>query len=142
MTAPTSASGPSAPPDVSGTSVGDLIGDISQDLSALMRQELELAKAEIKVEVTKAGKAVGMFGGAGFAGYMVLLFLSLGLWWGLADVMPVGWAAVVTAGVWAVIGAALALAGRSTLRTVNPKPERTIETARQVPDALTPSNGN
>lgn len=123
-------------PDVSEVSVGELIGEVSRDLSTLVRQELELAKAEIKTEVAKTGKAVGMLGGAGFAGYMVLLFLSISLWWGLANVMDSSWAALIVAAVWAVIGAILFVTGRGTLRTVNPKPERTVETVKEVPDAL------
>lgn len=122
--------------DVSGTSVGELFGEISRDLSTLMRQELELAKAEIKEEVTKTGKGAGMLAGAGFAGYMVILFASIALWWGLANVMDQGWAALIVAGVWALIGAVLAVTGRGQLRAVHPKPERTIDTLKQVPDAL------
>jgi hypothetical protein len=117
-------------------SVGQLISEVSRDLSTLMRQELELAKAEVKTEVSKAGKGVGMLGGAGFAGYMVVLFASIALWWGLANVMDEGWAALIVAAVWAAIGVVLFVTGRGTLRTVNPKPERTVETAKQVPDAL------
>jgi hypothetical protein len=101
-----------------------------------MRQEVELAKAEIKTEVAKAGKGVGLLGGSGFAGYMVLLFLSIALWWGLANVMDQGWAALIVAGVWAVLGAVLFITGRGTLRAVNPTPERTVDTVKQVPDAL------
>ena len=117
-------------------SVGELMSAVTQDLSALMRQEVELAKAEIKVEVAKVGKGAGMLGGAGFGGYMVLLFLSFALWWGLANVMDESWAALITAGVWAVITAVLAAVGRTTLKSVNPKPERTVDTVKQVPDAL------
>jgi hypothetical protein len=136
MTAANDAPSIGQPPDVSGASVGDLIGEVSRDLSTLMRQELELAKAEVKTEVSKTGKAVGMFGGAGFAGYMVLLFLSISLWWGLVNVMDAAWAALIVAAIWAVIGAVLYVRGRGTMRTVNPKPERTVETVREVPGAL------
>jgi hypothetical protein len=122
--------------DVGSATVGELITDVSRDLSTLMRQELELAKAEVKAEVTKTGKAAGMLGGAGFAGYMVLLFLSFALWWGLANVMDQGWAALVVAVIWAAIGGVLYVTGRRTLRTVNPKPERTVDTVKQVPEAL------
>lgn len=122
--------------EASDASVGQLLSDVANDLSTLMRQEVELAKAEIKTEVSKAGKGAGMLGGAGFAGYMVLLFLSCALWWGLANAMDVGIAALIVAGVWIVIGAVLFALGRSTLRAVNPKPERTVETVKQVPDAL------
>ena len=122
--------------DVAQASVGELISDVSRDLSTLMRQELELAKVEIKTEATKAGKAVGMFGGAGFAGYMVMVFLSLALWAGLSNVMDPGWAAVIVAALWAAIAGVLYAAGRARLQAVNPKPERTVETVREVPGAL------
>jgi hypothetical protein len=117
-------------------SLGELLGDVTRDLTTLMRQELELAKAEVKQEVTKTGKGAGMLAGAGFAGYMVLLFASIALWWGLANVMDQGWAALIVAGVWALIGALLAVTGRAQLRAVHPKPERTVDTLKQVPEAL------
>ena len=69
--------------DVGDASVGELFSEVAQDMSTLMRQELALAKAEVKEEAVKAGRAAGMFGGAGFAGYMVLLFASIAAWWGL-----------------------------------------------------------
>ena len=123
-------------PNPEDTSVGALIGEVTSDLSQLMRQELELAKAEMKAEASKAGKAAGMLGGAGFAGYLVALFLSIALWWGLANVMDEAWAALIVAGVWALIAGALTMVGRKKLREINPKPERTVETMKAVPDAL------
>jgi hypothetical protein len=136
MTAYTGADGPGAADDVRSASVGELIGEVSRDLSTLMRQELELAKAEVKVEVTKTAKGAGMLSGAGFAGYMVLLFLSFALWWGLANAMDTGVAALIVAVIWAVIGAVLFVVGRGTLRKVHPKPERTVQTMSEVPDAF------
>lgn len=125
--------------DVENVSVGELMSNVSRDLLTLVRQEIALAKAEMKVEARKAGKAAGMLGGAGFAGYMVLLFLSLALWWALSNVMDQGWAALIVAVVWAVVGAVLYVAGRGELREVNPKPERTVDTVKKVPQALTPN---
>lgn len=122
--------------DVGEVPVGELISDITRDLSTLLRQEVALAKAEVSAEVTKTGKAAGMFGGAGFAGYMVLLFLSIALWWGLANVMDEGWAALIVAALWAVIGAVLYATGRKQFRQVHPKPERTVQTVSQIPDAF------
>lgn len=122
--------------DVSNASVGELIGEVAQDLSTLMRQELALAKAEVKEEAVKAGKAAGMLGAAGFAGYMVLLFASIAAWWALAEVMAKGWAALVVTAVWVVIGAVLFAVGRQRIRDVNPKPERTAETVKELPDAI------
>jgi Putative Actinobacterial Holin-X, holin superfamily III len=123
-------------PDVANTSVGDLIGQVTKDLSTLMRQELELAKAELKQEATKTGKAAGELGAAGFAGYMAVLFLSLALTAALAAVMGWGWAALVVAVLWAIAGAVLYAVGRKQLREVRPKPEQTVDTLKEVPDAL------
>jgi Putative Actinobacterial Holin-X, holin superfamily III len=123
-------------PDVENLSVGDLMGNVSRDLSTLLRQELTLAKAELKVEAGKAGRGTGMLAGAGIAGWMVLLFLSIALWAGLSNVMDAGWAGLIVAVLWGVIGAVLYSGGRRQLRQVNPKPEQTAATLKNVPDAL------
>jgi hypothetical protein len=138
MTVPPQEPGSTPAPgvDVENVSVGDLLGNVSRDLSTLMRQEFALAKAELRVEVAKAGKGAGMLGGAGFAGYMVLLFASIALWWALANVMDQGLAALLVAVLWAVIGGVLYAVGRRTLREVSPEPQRTVDTLKQVPDAL------
>jgi hypothetical protein len=126
-------------PDVEGTSVGALIGEVSRDLSTLMRQELELAKVEMKTEVKKAGQGAGMFGAAGFAGYMTLLFLSIALWWALSHLVGHSWSALIVAALWGVIGAVAYVMGRKKFQQVNPKPERTVDTLSQVPGALKPN---
>jgi hypothetical protein len=77
-----------------------------------------------------------MLGAAGFAGYLVVLFASIALWWALANVMDEGLAALIVAAVWAVIGGVLYSVGRGKLREMNPKPERTVDTIKQVPDAI------
>ncbi|MFE9398316.1 phage holin family protein [Streptomyces flavidovirens] len=113
------------------SSVGELLSEVTSDVQLLFRQEMELAKLEIREEATKAGKAAGMFGGAGFAGYMVALFASLAAVFGLANVMDAGWAALIVTGVWAVVGAVLFVMGRSRMRSVSPKPERTVQTLKE-----------
>jgi uncharacterized membrane protein YqjE len=119
------------PPDVEGRSVGDLLGRVTSDLSTLMRQEVELAKVEIKEEATKAGKASGMLAGAGAVGYLVLVFLALALMFALDAVMPTGWAALITAVVLGVVAAILFVIGRKRFQQVNPKPEQTVETLKE-----------
>ena len=126
-------------PDVEGTSVGQLMGEVAKDLSTLMRQELELAKVELKVEAKKAGQGAGAFGAAGFAGYMVLMFLSFALWWALENVMDAGLAALIVAVLWGIVGAVAFMMGKKKFEQVNPKPERTVETLQQVPGALKPN---
>jgi hypothetical protein len=117
--------------EVSETSIGELIGNISNDLSQLFRQEVELAKAEVKQEAGKAGKAAGMLGGAGFAGYLAVVLLSFALVFGLANVMDAGWAALIVAVIWGVIGAVLYTTGRKKLKDVDPVPHRTVDTIKE-----------
>ena len=145
-------------PDVEGTSVGSLIGEVTRDMSTLMRQELELAKAElrqeankatseVKAQAGKAGKGAGMLGGAGYAGHLGVLFLSIALWWALSHLVGHSWSALIVAVIWLIIAAVLFSMGRkqlkqidfSGLKQVNPKPERTLETLQQVPGALKPN---
>ena len=117
------------------SNVGELFADISRDLSTLIRQETELAKAELRQSATRAGNGAGMLGGAAMAGHFVLLFLSITLWWGLGNEIGRAWSALVVALVWAVIAAVLASIGRREMKQVKGIPQ-TTETAREIPDAL------
>jgi len=117
--------------EVAETSVGDLIGNISNDLSQLFRQEVELAKVELKQEAAKAGKAGGMLGAAAFAGYLAIVLLSFAVVFALSEVMPPGWAALIVAVVWAAVGGVLYANGRKQLKTVDPVPHRTVDTLKE-----------
>ena len=119
-------------------SLGELLGDVTRDLSTLMRQELELAKAEAKQSATKAGKGGGMLAGAGVAGHFVLLFLSLALMFALGALMPLGWATVIVAVIWAIIAAILASMGRKELKAIKGMPQ-TAETLQEIPPTLKPN---
>ena len=121
-----------APPRAS---VGDLLGEVTRDLSTLLRQEVELAKAEVRQSAQQAAKGGSMFAGAGVAGHMVLLFLSVALWWALGNAMGRSWSALVVAAVWAVIGAVLFVRGRAEARRVKGLP-RTAESIKKIPNAL------
>ncbi|GHH37157.1 phage holin family protein [Streptomyces candidus] len=117
---------PSADP-----SIGELVGEISEDLTQLVREEVELAKAEIKESATRAGKAAGLLAGSGYAGHLVLLMGSLAAVFGLAHVVDLAWAALIVTGFWALLAAVLFAVGRKRLKTVNAKPERTVETLKE-----------
>jgi Putative Actinobacterial Holin-X, holin superfamily III len=112
-------------------SIGNLISQVADDVSRLFRQEVALAKAELKEEAAKTGKAGGMLAGAGFAGYMVAVLLSLALVFALGAVMPLGWAALIVAVVWAVVGGVLYTVGRNRMKQVDPVPRQTVETLRE-----------
>jgi hypothetical protein len=122
-------------------SLGELLGDVTRDLSTLMRQEVELAKAELKQSATKAGKGGGMLAGAGVAGHFVLVFLSLALMFALGALMPLGWAAVIVAVIWGIIAAVLASIGRKELKQIQGLPQ-TGETLSEIPPTLKPGEVN
>ncbi|WP_203138198.1 phage holin family protein [Microbacterium sp. JZ31] len=117
------------------SSLGDLLGEVTQDLSVLMRQEIALAKAELKESAQKAGTGAGMMGGAGYAALMAVFFLSVALWWAIGQLVGLGWSAVIVALIWGVIAAILFLVGRNKFKEVKGAP-RTAETLGQIPDAL------
>ena len=119
------------------TSLGDLLGEVTRDLSTLMRQEVELAKAELKESAGKAGKGGGMLAGAGVAGHFVLLFLSIALWYALGELMGLGWSAVVVAVIWGIIAAVLASMGRKELKTVKGMPQTTETLSGNPPNPKT-----
>lgn len=116
-------------------STGELFGAVTRDLSTLIRQEIELAKAEATQSARDAGRGVGMFGGAGVAVHLALIFISLALWWALGDPVGLGWSGVIVAVLWAIVAAVLALRGRTELRRIQGLP-RTADTVKKIPHAL------
>ncbi len=127
--------GPPAQQTAGDRSLGDLISEVTQDLSTLMRQELELAKAELQQSASRAGKGAGMLGGAAVAGYFVLLFLSVALWWAIGSATGLGWSALIVAVIWGIVAAVLATVGRNSLKSVRGIP-KTADTVKKIPDAL------
>ena len=116
-------------------SVGALVSDISRDLSTLVRQEVELAKVEATVSACRMVRGAGMLAGAGTAGHMALVFLSVAAWWALGNEIGRGWSGLVVAAVWAAVAAVLAVIGRRELRQPTGIP-RTTETVKEIPEAL------
>ena len=127
--------GPTMPAPDSRASVGELFSEVAEDLSTLMRQEVELAKAELRQSATRASKGAGLLAGAGVSGHMVLLFASVAAWWGLGDATGHGWSALIVAAIWLVIAAALGLMGRREISAVPGIPQ-TTQTVKQIPDAI------
>ncbi|MFB2557442.1 phage holin family protein [Herbiconiux liangxiaofengii] len=117
------------------TSLGDLLGEVTKDLSTLMRQELELAKAELKQSASRAGKGAGMLGGAAYAGSMTILFLSIALWWALGTLIGGGWSGVVVALLWAVVALILYVIGRRQLKEIDGAP-KTVDSLKKIPETL------
>ena len=112
-------------------SLGQIVSDVSSDLSTLFRQELALAKTELKEEAGKAGKGAGMLGGAGLAGYFVLFFLSFALFELLNRWLAAALSALVVAVVWGIVAAVLASIGRKALKEANPQLPKTQQTLKE-----------
>jgi uncharacterized membrane protein YqjE len=121
--------------DSSSGSVGDMLAEVSSDLSTLMRQELELAKAELRQSATRAGRGAGMLTGAAVAALLFLIFVSVAVWWALGDGIGRGWSALIVAVAWLIIGGILAVVGRSQLKSVSGLP-RTADTVKRIPNAV------
>jgi len=120
-----------AQPNGQDASLGQLFSQLSTDLSALLRDEVQLAKVEITDDVKRVGKAGGMLGAAGFSGYIAVLLLSFAAAWGLAELMPIGVAFLIVGVIWIVVGAVLYSMGRKRMNEANLKPEQTIETMQE-----------
>lgn len=116
-------------------SFGDLLAEVSRDISTLMRQEVELAKAELRESAKRAGKGAGLFSGAGVAGMLALVFLSVALWWGLGYVMGNAWSAVLVAVLWGIVAAILAVVGKKEVDAITGMP-KTVDTLKEIPDTL------
>ena len=112
-------------------SLGDLFGNLTSDLSELLRSEMELARVEIREEAAKAGRAAGMLGAGGLIAYLGLGLLAMAAAWGLAEVVDAGWAFLIVGLVIAAIGAVVLMKGRDQLREVRPVPEETVETWKE-----------
>jgi hypothetical protein len=117
------------------SSLGELLGEVTRDLSQLMRQELQLAKAEAKESASRAGKAAGLLSGAGYAGLMTIFFLSLALWWALGTLVGGGWSGVIVSALWAVSALIMFGVGRAQVAEIRGTPE-TVDTLKEIPDAL------
>ena len=115
----------------SDASVGELISKVTNDISTLMRQELALAKAEMKQEVSKAVKAGGLLGAAGFAGYLLAIFASLTAMFLIDLALPLWAAALIMTALFGIVAVVLLTQGRKKLKSIDPTPHRTIETLKE-----------
>ncbi len=132
---------PGLPQRESSPSIGELLSDISTDISTLMRQEVELAKAELRQSAQKAGKGAGLLGGASVFAHLALVFLAIAAWWGLGDSIGRGWSGLVVMLVLAVIAAVLGVLGRSQLQAVSGLP-KTTASVKKIPDAVKGNEGD
>jgi hypothetical protein len=116
-------------------SIGQILGNVTQDLSLLMRQEVALAKAEASQSAKNAGKGIGMYVGAALGGFFLLLFLSTALMWALGGLIGYGWSSLIVAAIWGIIAIILASAAKKEMQKIRGLPD-TADTVGKIPNAL------
>ena len=121
---------PATQPKQPDKSLGELFADLTRDVGELFRKEVELAKVETQDELSRAGRAVGMFGGASLGGWLALLFFSLGLAWLLDQAINRALAFAIVGVVWAIVSAVLALRAKRELKAIRPLPT-TVQTLKE-----------
>jgi uncharacterized membrane protein YqjE len=119
-----------------GASIADLISRLGDDVTTLFRQEVELAKVELKQEGVRAARAGAMFGAAAVLGLVTVLLLAWTVAWGLAEVVPTWLAFLITALLFGAIAAGLAMAGKKRMAAVDLTPHQTIENLQQDKQVL------
>lgn len=122
---------PARPTAAEHHSVGELVGQATEQLSTLVRQELALAKEELAEKGRRAGRGGGLLGAAGAVGYVGLIAMSGAGAAALSLVVPVWAAALIVMGVLFAIAGVLAAIGRAQLRRAKPPtPARAIDSVR------------
>ena len=113
-------------------SLGDLFSDLSRETTTLVRQEVQLAKAELTQSATEAARGIGMLVAGGAVAYAGLLFLLLAIVFGLIEAGWDAWLSALVVGLVVVaIGAILALRARESLKPANLAPQKTVETLKE-----------
>jgi uncharacterized membrane protein YqjE len=113
-------------------STGDLVKQLSEQTTTLVRKEIELAKVELSEKGKVAGKGAGMFGGAGVVGLLALGTLTAMILALLDKAVDFWIAALIVTVVYGAIAAVLAMAGRDRIKAATPPaPEQTVETVKE-----------
>jgi MFS family permease len=118
-------------------SFGELVKDATEQVSTLMRAEIELAKLEIVASVKRAGLGAAMFGAAGFVVLLAFPFLFVALAEGLVEIFG-GWrwaAYLIVFGIFLALAGILVIVGIRMVKKIK-KPERTINTVKELPQVL------
>ena len=111
---------------------GELLKELSDHTTSLVRKEIELAKAELGEKGKNAGQGAGMFGGAGLFGVFAFGALTTAIIAALDSAMELWLAALIVAVVYGAIAAVLALQGRNKVQEAGPPvPEQATESVKE-----------
>jgi uncharacterized membrane protein YqjE len=111
--------------------IGELVKDLAGQTSTLVRQEIQLAQAELTSKGKVAGRGAGMLAGAAIAAMLALIALTAGLIAALDTGLPLWLAALIVMLLWGVLGAVLAIRGRKELKQATPPVPQTVETVKE-----------
>jgi uncharacterized membrane protein YqjE len=112
--------------------IGDLVKQLAGQTSTLVRQELDLAKAELSEKGRVAGQGAGLLGGAAYVGLLAGGALTAGVIAALNEALALWLAALIVAVVLGAAAAVLALRGRDRMRAAAPPvPQQTVETVKE-----------
>jgi uncharacterized membrane protein YqjE len=119
-------------PELRDRSTSELLKQLSDQTTTLVRREIDLAKAELAQKGKKAGLGAGMFGGAGLFGVGAFAALTTCVIAALDTAMPLWLAALIVAVVYAGIAAVLGLTGKGKVQEAGPPvPEQAIESTKE-----------
>lgn len=123
--------------------LGQLVASATQDISALIRSEIALAKAEISVQAKKAGMGGALLAGAGVVAFYAVYFLFITLAEGIQAMGLPRWLSfLIVTVVMLVVAGVLALLGARRLKTVKPSPEKAVAQAQQTVAGLKAAAAN
>ena len=112
--------------------IGELLKQLSEETTTLVRQELELAKAEFSQKGKQAGVGAGLLGAGGIVGLLALGALTATLILLLATFLEPWIAALIVTVVYGAIAGVLALTGKGRVQEATPPmPEQTVETVKE-----------
>lgn len=112
-------------------SIGELVAELSRETVTLVRQEVQLAKAEMSQKASRVGKNVGFLVIGGVVAYTGLLAIVAAVIIVLGNALPLWLSALVVGLVIAAVGLVLVLKGANTLRQEDPTPRETVETLKE-----------
>ena len=121
---------PATQPKRPDASLGELLSEMTSDLSTLFRKEVELAKTEARDEASRAGKAAALLGVAALAAWLALVMLSLALAWLLDQGLNTALSFAIVGLLWAIAAAVLVTTGRRKLAALTALPQ-TTETIKE-----------
>jgi len=105
--------------------IGEIFSTLSEDVSDLINTQMRLAIIEAKEEVKAATETAKFFAGFAACAYMALMMVSFAAAWGLAAVMPTGFAFLIVAVVYGLVGLFLFLRGRTQAEHIQVPPPET-----------------